>query len=112
MKTLLKYFKWVLLLLTVILVGYLLSIFFFHDTAFYLNETYGIYIIIQVLHIAVSLTALFVIWSSHKFDNWAKIDQSLLVLFLSVIGLWIWYGKYKKEYLESIDDQDRFKEEL
>lgn len=108
MIKLLKIFKWVLLLLTVILVGYLLSIFFFHDTAFYLNETYGIYIIIQVLHVAVSLTSLFVIWSSTKFDSWKKVDQSLLVLFLSVIGLWIWYVKYQNKYCAI---KDQFNEE-
>lgn len=106
MKTLLKYIKWIIIVLTVLIVGYLLSIFFFHDTAFHLNEKYSIYIIIQIVHIAASLSALFVIWSSNLFDRWKKTDQTLLVIFLSFIGLWLWYVKYHNVYLGNKGDDE------
>ncbi len=99
MKTLLKVIKWLLIVLTILLVGYILGIFIFHDAAFYMNEKYRIYLVIQLVHLAVSLSALFVVWSSQLFDRWKKIDQTLLVVFLSVFGLWIWYMKYSKIYL-------------
>lgn len=100
MKLLLNIIKWLLILLTILLIGYLLGIFLFHDTAFYLNEKYHIYAIIQVVHVAASLSALFVIWSSPLYDKWKKIDQTLLVVFLSIFGLWIWYNKYRRSYLK------------
>jgi len=99
MKTLLKVIKWLLIVLTVLMVGYILGIFLFHDTVFYMNEKYRIYMIIQLVHLAASLSALFVVWSSQLFDRWKKIDQTLLVVFLSIFGLWFWYKKYGKIYL-------------
>jgi len=39
------------------------------------------------------------VWSSQLFDRWKKIDQTLLVVFLSIFGLWFWYKKYGKIYL-------------
>ena len=99
MKALLKVIKWLLIVLTFLLVGYILGIFLFHDTVFYMNEKYRFYLLIQIVHVAVSLSALFVIWSSQLFDRWKKVDQTLLVVFLSVFGLWIWYMKYIKIYL-------------
>lgn len=100
MKALLKVIKWLLVALTVLLAGYILGIIIFHDAAFYMNEKYRIYLVIQVVHVAVSLSALFVVWSSALFDGWKKIDQTLLVVFLSVFGLWYWYNKYGKIYLD------------
>ena len=79
--------------------GYLLSIFVLHDKAFYLNEEYKIYLYIQIVHVVLSVSVLLIIWSSNLFDRWKKIDQTLLVVFLSLIGLWIWYLKYHKSYL-------------
>lgn len=99
MKTLLKVIKWLLIVLTILLVGYMLGIFLFHEKVFHINEKYRIYLIIQLVHLAASLSALFVIWSSSLFDRWKKIDQTLLVVFLSVFGLWTWFIKYRKIYL-------------
>lgn len=106
MKKLLKGIKWMLVVLTILITGYLLSIFLFHDAAFYLNEKYSIYLIIQIVHVAASLSALFIIWSSNLFDNWKKTDQTLLVIFLSIIGLWIWYIKYHAVYLKKYEEQE------
>ncbi|SEI02580.1 hypothetical protein SAMN02927937_02822 [Paenimyroides aquimaris] len=99
MQTLLKMIKCLLIALTILLVCYILGISFNHDTVFYLNEKYSIYIIIQLIHLAVSLSSLFVIWSSNLYNRWKKTDQTLLVVFLSVFGLWYWYVKYHKTYL-------------
>ncbi len=106
MKTLLKVIKWLLIVLTLLLVGYILGIFMFHDTVFNINEKYRIYLIIQLVHLAASLSALFVIWSSQLFDRWKKIDQTLLVVFLSVFGLWYWFTKYSKIYLHHEHTKD------
>ncbi|WCM41522.1 hypothetical protein MG290_11255 [Flavobacterium sp. CBA20B-1] len=100
MKALLNVIKWLLLALTVLLLAYICGITFFHDIVFYMNEKYKIYLIIQLVHLAASLSALFVIWSSQLFDRWKKIDQTLLVVFLSIFGLWYWYKKYGKIYLD------------
>lgn len=106
MKALLNVIKWLLVALSVLLVAYILGITLFHDTVFYMNEKYKIYMIIQLVHLAASLSALFVIWSSQLFDQWKKIDQTLLVVFLSVFGLWIWYAKYRKTYLHHENTKD------
>lgn len=106
MKVLLNLIKWLLILLTILLIGYLLGIFLFHDTAFYINEKYHIYAVIQVVHLAASLSALFIIWSRPIYDKWKKIDQTLLVVFLSIFGLWIWYNKYSKVYLKYDDENN------
>jgi len=86
-------------ILTLLIMGYLFLIFVLHDKAFYLNEEYKIYLYIQIVHVVLSVSVLFIIWSSDLFDRWKKIDQTLLVVFLSLIGLWIWYLKYHKSYL-------------
>lgn len=99
MKALLQFIKWPLIVLTLLLIVYLVLIIVLHEKAFYWNEEYKIYMVIQVLHVIVSLSALFIIWSSNLYDRWKKIDQTLLVVFLSVIGLWIWYKKYMNSYL-------------
>lgn len=111
MNVLLKYFKIGLFLITVLLIGYILGIFLFHDTTFYLNDKYSLYVLFQVLHIILSLTALFFVWSRDLFDKWDKIDQTLIIVFFSVFGLWIWYFKYQNIYRNNIDKRERFDEE-
>lgn len=108
MKTLHKSIKWMLWVLTLLIIGYLLLIFVFHDKAFYLNEEYKIYMYIQIVHVILSASVLFIIWSSNLFDRWKKIDQTLIVVFLSVIGLWIWYSKYFKIYKDA-EEEDEYK---
>ena len=103
MQTLLKMIKWFLIVLTVLLVCYIVGISLDHDTVFYLNEKYSIYIIIQLMHLVVSLSSLLVIWSSNLYNRWKKVDQALLVVFLSVFGLWYWYVRYHKTYLKNVE---------
>ena len=76
-----------------------------------IDEKYNLYIVFQVLHIVLSLTALFVVWSRDLFDKWGKIDQTLIILLLSVFGLWIWYIKYQGIYRNNIDQNDKIEEE-
>lgn len=106
MNALLKVIKWLLIVLTVLLVGYMAGVFLFHEKLFYINEKYRIYLIIQLVHLAASLSALFAVWSSQLFDRWKKVDQTLLVVFLSVFGLWIWYVKYRKIYIQHENTKD------
>lgn len=111
MNVLLRCFKMGLFLISILLIGYVLGIYLFHDTTFYLNEKYNLYVVFQVLHIVLSLTALFVVWSRDLFDKWGKIDQTLIILLLSVFGLWIWYIKYQGIYRNNIDQNDKIEEE-
>lgn len=101
MKKIFKAIKWLLIALTVLLAAYIFGFVLFHDTIFFLNEKYKIYVIFQLIHVAATLAVLFVIWSRQLFDTWKKIDQTLLVVFLSIFGLWIWYFKYSDKYLQS-----------
>jgi len=68
------------------------------DKTMEINETYYLYVVIQSIHVICTFSVLFVVWSNNLFDRWSKIDQSLLILFLSVIGIWIWYLKYFPKY--------------
>ncbi|WKW47087.1 hypothetical protein P3875_03230 [Myroides sp. JBRI-B21084] len=101
MNKLFKVIKWLLVVLTILLVAYILGFVMFHDTVFFLNEKYKIYVVFQLMHVAATLAVLFVIWSRQLFDTWKKIDQTLLVVFLSIFGLWFWYLKYSDKYLKS-----------
>jgi len=98
MKTIVKCYPFLLFFLTIILVGYLVALFIDHDKTFFFNEKFGFYIIIQGMHLILSLSALFLIWSTSLFDRWKKMDQTIVIVCLSVIGLWYWYRKYYKKY--------------
>jgi len=106
MQALLKVIKWLLVLLTLLLVGYFFGVYLFHEKVFYLNEKYRFYLLIQIVHLATSLSVLFVIWSSQLFDKWKKIDQTLLAVFLSVFGLWYWYKKYSATYIKKANEKE------
>lgn len=92
--------KWMLYLLTILLVGYLVILFSKHELASVLNEKYNLYVFIQIIHVILSLSVLFVVWSNDLYNKWKKIDQTLLVLFLTIIGLWFWFSKYYKNYVK------------
>lgn len=115
MKAILKSIPWLLVLLTVLISTYLVALYFNHDKVFYYNEKYSFYVVIQVVHVLLTLSCLLIVWSNSKNDKWIKIDHSILVFCFSIIGIWIWYLRKFKEYkqsLTSIEDvyNDSFKE--
>ena len=102
MKLLIKIFPKLLILLTLLFIGYFTALALNHDKPFYYNEEWGFYIILQIVHVIVSVLALLMIWASKKFDKWQKIDQVILVIFLSIFGLWIWYFKHYRFYINEL----------
>lgn len=99
MRILLKCLKWGIILLTALFVCYFATFIFDEDLASILNDQYDMYVYIQILHIFVSLSVLFVLWSNNLFDKWQKMDQTMIVLFFSIIGLWIWFALYYNKYV-------------
>jgi len=106
MKTLLKLIKYFLILLTVLFVGYLAVYFSNEELASVLNEEYDFYIYLQLIHVFLSLSVLFILWSNNLFSTSSKIDQTLLVFFFSVIGLWIWFVVYYKKYVKYENEKE------
>lgn len=100
MKIINKFFPLSLILLTVLFIGYFIALFLNHDKVFYYNEKFGIYIVLQIIHIIVSVSSLVMIWISSEIDKWKKIDQTILIVCLSIIGLWIWFLKYYKKLIK------------
>lgn len=103
MKILLKIQPYLLIGITLLIGIYMIALAIDHDKTFHYNEKFGIYIIIQLVHVLLSMSTLVIIWSSNSIDIWKKIDQTILVVCLSIIGIWIWYTLhyrfYKKQFL-------------
>lgn len=97
---LLKYMKWGLYLLTILFLGYFIALLSSEEFASLLNDKYEYYLYLQLVHVLLSLSVLFVIWSNNLYDKWQKIDQTLIVVFFSIIGLWIWFLKFYPKFLK------------
>lgn len=105
MRALLKYMKWGLYLLTILFVGYFIALLSNEEFASLLNDKFDFYLYLQTIHIFLSLSVLFVIWSNDLYDKWQKIDQTLIVVFFSIIGLWIWFVKFYPKFLKFEKDK-------
>src|SRR5690606_31053559 len=99
MRLLLKFIKYGLYLLTILFVTFFIALISNQEFASLLNDKIDFYIYLQLIHIIVSLTVIFIIWINRFYDKWQKIDQTIIVLFFSIIGLWIWFALYYKKYI-------------
>ena len=111
MKTILKCLPLLLVVLTFLIGGYLLALFIDHDKTFHYNEKFGFYIVIQIVHVLLSLGTLAVIWANNTLDKWKKIDQSILVVCLSIFGIWIWYVKHYRFYKNDLTTDEYSKQD-
>lgn len=98
--------KWGLYLLTILFVGYFIVLLSNEEFASLLNDTYDYYVYLQFVHVLLSLSILFVIWSNDLYDRWRKIDQTLIVIFFSIIGMWIWFVFYYPKFLKFENESD------
>jgi len=99
MKTLFKIIRWSLYLLTLLYIVFFITFLSSDELSTLLNESYNLYLVIQLIHIFLALSIFFIIWSNTLYDKWNKVDQTLIVLFFSIFGIWIWFLLYFKKYI-------------
>jgi hypothetical protein len=79
-----------LIVLTIVVVSFLILVFFFSELRIKLNNEYSIFTLVHLLHTLVTGIFIWFIWKKMPYDQYTKNNNILLVLFLGVIGMWIW----------------------
>lgn len=85
-----------LIVLTITVVSFLILVFFFSKVWIKLDNKYNIINLVQILHALITGIFIWYIWKKMPVKKKTKINDTLMVLFLGVIGMWIWLPNKKE----------------
>jgi hypothetical protein len=88
--------KIILIVFTTIKLGYISLIFIDSNLFFNLIEFYSFNIILLVLHTIVVNLFLKFLWKDYPENKKYKTNKTSMILFLGLIGLWIWLSNKKE----------------
>lgn len=95
-----------LIILTIIVVSFLILVFFFSELWIQLDNEYSINTLVHFLHTLVSVIFTWFIWKKITDEQDSKNNNILMVLFLGIIGMWIWLLN-KREVNDLVDYQTK-----
>ena len=96
LKTDLKKLKMVLILLTVIELTYFVIAFTNDELWIKLDYDYKANYIIGAFHIIVMIVFIWFNWKKMPLDRSRKRDYTYMILFLGLIGMWLWMPNKKQ----------------
>jgi len=76
--------------MTILVVSYLILVFFFFEVWMKWDYEYNVILFFGILHALVTGTFIWYIWKKLPCKKKTKINDTLMVFFLGVIGMWIW----------------------
>lgn len=88
--------KIVLIKLTIIQLGYYALSLVEHNLFIELKMRFHSNMIIIILNFIISLTFIWFNWKKLPYSKSKKIDNTLMMLFLGIIGMWIWLPNQKE----------------
>lgn len=88
--------KIVLIVHTIIQVGYFIIIFFNSDLWLSLNDSFKSDIVFGLLNFAVAGLIIWYNWKYLPFEKNKKWDKTWMIIFLGIIGMWLWIPNSKE----------------
>ena len=88
-----KNLKSILILLTTVELLYFFIVFYDQEFWVKMDNEYKINIILGLFHIIVVGIFIKNIWNDNLIENKEKVNNSLMIVFLGIIGMWIWLPK-------------------
>lgn len=82
--------KAILIVHTILLVGYFIVIFIDSDLWLYLNDSFQSDIIFGVLNFIIAGVMIWYNWKYLPFEKKKKWDKTWMIIFLGIIGMWLW----------------------
>lgn len=79
-----------LIILTLLEISYFVSTTFYHETTIHLILFYHVDWIVKLVHFSVVGILLWFNWKKLPLEKKKKRDNTLMILFLGIIGMWLW----------------------
>ena len=96
LKSAINKFRILFIALTIIQLSYLVVKLFAAKLWLKIDEDYNVKLIVQGLHYVTVGAVVWFIWMRMPIQKNAKINQTFMILFLGVIGMWLWLPNKRK----------------